>query len=105
MEFFNSGFFWFVEGVIFCLAVLGFKIWMEDRGVPMPFWKWILLGIWVFILGFSIAFVGTSLGEKEPNAALLGGIVFGLITIISGVGLWRILQVGKRPKEQSSGPK
>ena len=99
MDFFNSGLYWFLEGVIFCLAVIGFKIWMEDRGVPMPFWKWIFLGIWVLLFGFSIAFVGTNLGEGESNAALLGGIVFGLITIISGVGFWRILQIGRRPKE------
>lgn len=99
MDFFNSGLYWFLEGVIFCLAVIGFKIWMEDRGVPMPFWKWTLLGIWVLLFGFSIAFVGTNLGEGESNAALLGGIVFGLITIISGVGFWRILQIGRRPKE------
>jgi hypothetical protein len=64
----------------------------------MPFWKWIFLGIWILILGFSIAFVGTNLGEKEPKAALLGGILFGLITIISGAGLWRILQTGKKPR-------
>jgi hypothetical protein len=99
MDFFNSGLYWFIEGVIFCLAVIGFKIWMEDRGVPMPFWKWGLLGIWVLLFGFTIAFVGTSLGEKEPKAALLGGIVFGLITVILGVGLWRILLIGKKPKK------
>ena len=104
MSFFNSGLYWFIEGIIFCMAVIGFKIWMEDRGIPMPFWKWMMLGIWILLFGFSIAFVGTNLGEKEPKAALLGGIVFGLITIISGVGLWRILLIGKKPKKSSSDP-
>jgi hypothetical protein len=99
MGFFNSGLYWFIEGVIFCLAVVGFKIWMEDRGIPMPIWKWGLLGIWVLLFAFSIAFVGTNLGEKEPTAALLGGIIFGLITIITGVGLWRLLLIGKKPKQ------
>jgi hypothetical protein len=99
MSFFNSGLFWFIEGVIYCLAVIGFKIWMEDRGIPMPFWKWILLAIWTCLFGFTIAFVGTNLGEKEPQAALLGGIVFGLITVISGVGLWQLLLIGKHTKK------
>jgi len=96
MQFFNSAFFWFMEGVLVCLAVIGFKVWMEDRKIPMPFWKWILLGMWALFFGFTIAFVGTNLGEKEPKAALLGGIIFGLLTVISGVGLWRVLKTGKK---------
>ena len=96
MQFFNSAFFWFTEGVLVCLAVIGFKVWMEDRKIPMPFWKWILLGLWALFFGFTIAFVGTNLGEKEPKAALLGGIIFGLLTVISGVGLWRVLKTGKK---------
>ena len=96
MHFFNSGLFWFLEGVFVCLTVIGFKIWMEDRGIPMPFWKWILLGIWVLFFGFTIAFIGTSLGEKEPKAAILGGVIFGLAVIITGVGLWRVLRIGKK---------
>ncbi|UCH98203.1 MAG: dehalogenase [Candidatus Aminicenantes bacterium] len=91
MGFFNSGFFWFLEGIFVCLAVMGFRVWMEDRGVAMPVWKWILLGIWVLLLGFTIAFIGTNLGEKEVTAALKGGIIFGLVTIIAGVGLWRLI--------------
>ena len=34
MEFFTSGLFWFLEGVLACIVVLGFKAWMKDRGVP-----------------------------------------------------------------------
>jgi hypothetical protein len=99
MSFFNSGLFWFIEGILFCTAVIGFKKWMEDRGIPMPFWKWLLLGAWIFLFGFTIALIGTNLGEKEPQAALVGGIVFGLITIISGVGLWRLILIKKKTKK------
>jgi hypothetical protein len=99
MSLFNSGLFWFIEGILFCMAIIGFKIWMEDREIPMPFWKWVVLGIWVFLFGFTIAFIGTNLGEKEPQAALVGGIVFGLLTIIAGVGLWRLILIGKNTKE------
>ena len=91
MQFFTSGLFWFLEGIFACLFIIGFKFWAEDRGYALPFWKWLLLGIWVVLCGFTIAFVGTSLGEGEPNAALFGGIIFGLITVITGVGLWRII--------------
>ena len=91
MHFFNSGLFWFLEGIFVCLFVIGFKIWMEDRGVPMPFWKWILLGLWAVLFGFTIAFIGTNIGEKEMNAALRGGIIFGILSIILAVGLYRFV--------------
>ena len=97
MHFFNSGLFWFLEGVFACLVVIGLKTWMEDKGIPMPFWKWILFGLWVFFFGFTIAFVGTSIGENEITAAKIGGILFGLISIISGFILWRLLMAGKKP--------
>jgi hypothetical protein len=97
---FHTGFFWFVEGIFVSLSVLGLKIWTEDRGIPMPFWKWLLLAIWVLLFGFTIAFVGTSLGEREGTAAWLGGLIFGLISIVSGVGLWRLLDFGKRIKKR-----
>jgi len=74
--------------------VIGFKVWLEDRAIPMLYWKWILLGIWVLFLGFTIASIGTNLGEKEPQATLLGGTIFVLIAIVTGVGLWRLVRIG-----------
>ena len=70
MEFFNSGLFWFIEGILFCLAVMGFKIWAEDRSIGMPYWKWLALAAWILLFGFTVAFVGTSLGENEPAAGM-----------------------------------
>lgn len=99
MNFFNSGLFWFIEGIFACLVIIGIKIWMEDRGIPMPYWKWLLFGLWILFLGFTIAFIGTNLGEKEVTAAFKGGILFGLISIILGVGLWRLLLI--KPKRNS----
>ena len=96
MHFFTSGLFWFLEGILACLVVIGLKIWTEDRSIPMPSWKWILFGLWILFFGFTIAFVGTSIGEKEITAALRGGILFGLVSVISGVGLWRVLLIGRK---------
>ena len=94
MSFFTSGFFWFLEGILACLVIIGFKTWMEDRGTPMPFWKWLLLGFWVLWVGFTIAFITTSIGEKEIDAAVKGGIIFSLLAIILGVGFWRLIVMG-----------
>lgn len=43
-----------------------------------------------------LAFVGTSLGEGEPQAAVIGGIVFGVVAIITGVDLRRLILTGRK---------
>ena len=96
MQIFNSGFLWFVEGILFVVMVMGVRAWAQERGLPMPVWKWALFVVWVLLAGFTIAFVGTSFGEGEPTAATRGGLLFGLITIISGVGVWRVLLAGAK---------
>lgn len=95
VDFFTSGLFWFIEGALACLVAVGIKYWAEDRGVAMPWWKWILTAMWVCMAGFTLAFVGTSLGEGEPRAAAMGGIIFGVLSIIVGVAFWRLLGFSK----------
>ncbi|MCK5222360.1 MAG: dehalogenase [Candidatus Aminicenantes bacterium] len=91
MTFFTSGFFWFIQGILITVIILAFRVWMEDKGVKMVWWKWLMFGIWIILAGFTIAFIFTSLGEGEPTAAVKGGIIFSLITITSGVGIWRLI--------------
>ena len=93
-SFFTSGLFWFAEGILACLVVIGIKLWAEDRSIPMPIWKWGLVACWFLGLGGTIAFVGTALGENEPHAAKLGGLIFGTIVIIVGVAVWRLVRIG-----------
>jgi hypothetical protein len=99
MSFFGSGFFWFGEGMLAVLAILGFKAWMEDRGVTMSWWKWVLLVSWVLFAGFTIAFVGISIGENEIIAAFRGGILFGLLTVLAGIGVWKAIHSGIKQKK------
>jgi hypothetical protein len=94
MQIFNSGFFWFVEGILFVVMILGFRAWALGRGVSLGFLRWALVLVWLLLAGFTIAFVGTSFGEGEPTAAIRGGLLFGLISVIGGVGLWRFLSRG-----------
>ena len=94
MQIFNSGLFWFVEGILFVVVILSVRAWARDKGVPMPAWKWALFLLWLGFAGFTIAFVGTSFGEGESVAGARGGLFFGLISIIAGVGLWRFLLAG-----------
>ena len=102
MPIFNSGFFWFFEGILCCIVVLGIRAWALDRAIPMPWWKWLAVGMWVLFTGFTIAFVGTSLGEGEPTAAVQGGIMFGIVAVLSGVGVWRLWMIGAGPREKQA---
>ena len=102
MEFFTSGLFWFIEGVFACLAVIGLKLWTEDRGIPMPWWKWVLVALWVCLAGFTLAMMGTSLGEGESRAGLMGGLMFGVLSVVIGVVFWRLLGLS-RPRPAAGG--
>ena len=95
MWFFTSGAFWFVEGILVVLAMIALKVWMKERHTPMPLWKWVVVVLWLLMLGFTIAFIGTSVGENELVAAEKGGILFSVICVIAGAGLWRLLLIGR----------
>lgn len=92
MWLFDSSLFWFAQGLLACLAVLGFKLWAEDRHIRLPWWKWMLVLAWMVFVGAGVAFVGTSLGENEPRAAILGALFAGVMAVIWAVVLWRILR-------------
>jgi hypothetical protein len=96
MQIFNSGLFWFVEGILFCVMVLALRAWARDRAISPSWWKWLAFGAWVLLAGFTIAFVGTSLGEGEPTAAIRGGLLFGLVSVIVGVAVWRAWMIGAK---------
>jgi hypothetical protein len=48
--------------------------------------------VWVLFLAISIAYVGTSIGEGEMDAAFFGAIFAAVIASISGVVVWRLLR-------------
>jgi len=93
MGFFDSGFFWFTEGLLACLAIIALKIWAEDKRIHMPFWKWTVVIGWVLFLSVSVAYVGTSLGEGETHAAFIGAILASVLAVVSGVIVWRLLTI------------
>ena len=83
--------FWIVMGLIYALIIVGAKVWAQDLGLEMNWWKWLLAAIWYCLLSFSFAGGFTLLGEKEPRAGYYFLGFFLIVTIISGVGLWHLL--------------
>ena len=78
---------------------VGAVLWFEEgndllRDVLEP-WKWLVVGGWMLMVGFTIAFIGTSVGENEIVAAQKGGIMFSVVCIVTGAVAWRLLQIGR----------
>ena len=88
MDFFQSGIFWLIEGILLCVVLTGLKIWFEDRRILMNPWKWGTVVIWFVAFGVYVPFITTSLGENEAGAALKGGILGGVILLVAALGLW-----------------
>ncbi|MFP3853118.1 MAG: hypothetical protein ACLFWD_02365 [Anaerolineales bacterium] len=89
--FFNGQFFWFLMGIIAVLVMAGLNAFAKDQGWKMNWWKWLLTAIWYGLFIVTFYALGTLLGENEVQAAwgiFATGIV---VTLILGVGLWRLL--------------
>ncbi len=95
MNFLTSSTFFFILGIFFLVTLIGARIWFEDMGMKMNWWKWLLTIIWWFLLMGTLAAPMTLLAEREPKGALGTLGLAGIVTIILGVGLWRLLASGR----------
>ncbi len=93
MSFFTSGTFWFIEGVLFIVLLTALRVWLKTKGAAMTWWKWFLLVVWIFLAGFTAAFIGTNIGEGEYTAALRGGGASAILVLIYALVLLRVLGV------------
>lgn len=96
--FFNGNTFWFLNGIIFVVIVFALKAFAEDKGWAMPWWKWLLASVWylIFCTGFYAG--GTLAGENFPMPGFRLFLVDMFISLILGVGLWRLLSF--KPKAE-----
>jgi len=83
--------FWIVMGLLYALIFAGARIWFQDLGLKMNWWKWVLVAGWFCMLNFSIGGGFTLIGEGEQRAGLYFLGLFGTISVIAGAGLWRLL--------------
>ena len=98
MSFLSSNFFWFLMGILFVLIAAGFKSFVDGKGWVMSWWKWLLGIIWYGILMVTFYSAGILLGEQET--AWWRILILGLfVTLILGVGLWRLLMI--KPKQSA----
>ena len=89
--FFESGFFWFLMGIVFVLVAAGFKTFADDRGWIITWWKALLGMIWYGVFSVSFLAWGTLIGEGEGGAGFRVFLLGMFISLILGVGLWRLM--------------
>ena len=68
----------------------------EARGTRGGLRKWLLAILWYALLNISVAVPMTFVGENESGAAVRTFLPLRVITIITGVGLWRVLAAGRQ---------
>lgn len=83
-------FLWLINGMCLMIVLLSLWKWNEQRKNSLKWWQWSIIGGWGILLMVSSGFIGTALGEGEPRAAMIGGTIFVLTTVISGIMLWRM---------------
>ena len=78
-------------GLVYALAIAGARVWFQDLGLDMTWWKWVLATVWYIVLNVGIASGFTLMGEKEPRAgwAILATAL--IVMIVLGVGLGLLL--------------
>jgi hypothetical protein len=94
--FLNGPLFWFLMTLLFVLSAAGFKAFAEDRGWKLNWWKSLLALIVYAVFALSLYAWGTLAGENEAGAGIKFGLLGLFITLILGVGLWRL--IATKPK-------
>ncbi len=89
--FFESGFFWFLMGIVFVVIAAGFKAFADDRDWVITWWKALLGVIWYGIFSVSFLAWGTLIGEGEGGAGFKIFLLGMFLSLILGVGLWRLM--------------
>jgi hypothetical protein len=88
----------FVFGAVTGLVVAGAIAWAKDLALKMTWWKWLLAVLWYVLLNFFVFLDFTMIGEGETGAGWKMLLFQGVIMIILGVGLVRLLWTGRRKK-------
>jgi hypothetical protein len=101
--FFGSGFFWILMGVILVLIGFAFKEFADERGWIITWWKALLGLLWYGMFCMSFYTYGTLVGENEASAGLRLGALLLFISIVLGIGLWRLMAYAPKTAEQSEG--
>jgi hypothetical protein len=82
---------WGVLSALFVLALWGMTVLLGRSDAAFTAGQWAVYLAWLLWTLFGVAFVWTSLAERERRAAGVGALIFGGVAVIVGavlVWLW-----------------
>jgi len=94
----GTSIFFLIAGALTGLVIPAAAAGARDLGLGMRWWKWLLAGAWYLLLLFFVFMDFTIIGEGEPAAGMKMLLFQGVILIILGVGLVRVLRAGRKRK-------
>jgi hypothetical protein len=83
--------FWIMMGLIYAMTIAGIRVWVQELGISMTWWKWSGAALWYGLLSLSLAAGFTLIGEKEPRAGYRFLGFSSVLMSILGIGLWAVI--------------
>ncbi len=91
--------FWIFMGLLYAFLIYSANIWFKDLEIKMSKRKWLLLATYFILVNITIGGAFTLMGEDEFRAGIYFLGIFGVLSIILGVALWRYLKSTKKTQE------
>ena len=95
----NFVIFAFIVGLFTGAVVMGASSWARALGLKMNWWLWLLCALWYILLLFLIFAAFTLIGEGEVSAALKILGISGVVLVVLGAVLARILLAHRKQPE------
>jgi Zn-dependent protease with chaperone function len=90
--------FWIILGLIYAVMLHSYYHWTRNQNIKMNWWKWLLSVSFYILLSLSIATGFTLFGEGEIRPGTASIVVFGVLSILFGVLLFRFVLKPVKPK-------
>jgi hypothetical protein len=81
---------WGVLSALFVLALWGMTALLRRSDVAFTAGQWVTYLAWLLWTLFGVAFVWTSLAERDRRAARVGALLFGGVAVIVGTVFARL---------------
>mgnify|MGYP006935334785 CR=1 FL=1 len=78
-----------VIGAVGMAALFLLKTYVQNKGISINWWQWLLTILGLLYAVFVVELIYGFLAEGEPQAALVMGLVTGIVAVIWGVLLSR----------------
>ena len=80
-----------VIGAVGMAALFLLKTYVQNKGISINWWQWLLTILGLLYAVFVVELIYGFLAEGEPQAALVMGMVTGIVAVIWGILLSRFV--------------